>query len=238
MADICSSAIVQVLCGQSCGTAGAVQYSDGSGGFDCSEDRFTYTEGGTLGILKVGVSGDSSNGGFFQVHGGTAAGGTYEIDMINSGSFMNFFGTPNTFLHGIELFRGRGSRSSPQNVQAGDELGEIRWLAYFSGNFPQFHIENVFRGPGNRDSVLNISRSTGATSWADMMVFESPSGNIGVGTSTPTTMFDMDSTTSAPRVPRMTTTQRNALTALSGMIIFNTTTSNFEGYDGVGWNAL
>jgi hypothetical protein len=33
----------------------------------------------------------------------------------------------------------------------------------------------------------------------------------------------------------MNTTQRNALTAAAGMIIFNTTTSKFQGYDGSAW---
>jgi hypothetical protein len=33
----------------------------------------------------------------------------------------------------------------------------------------------------------------------------------------------------------LTTTQRNAITALSGMIIFNSTVSKFQGYDGTNW---
>ena len=36
-------------------------------------------------------------------------------------------------------------------------------------------------------------------------------------------------------LPRMTTTQRNALTAAVGMIIYNTTDSKFQGYDGSSW---
>jgi len=38
--------------------------------------------------------------------------------------------------------------------------------------------------------------------------------------------------------PNMTTVQRDALTPLAGMTIFNTTTSKHQGYDGVGWNDL
>jgi hypothetical protein len=43
------------------------------------------------------------------------------------------------------------------------------------------------------------------------------------------------------RLNRLTTAQRNALngsTPLQGMIIFNTTTGKFEGYDGAAWQAL
>lgn len=35
--------------------------------------------------------------------------------------------------------------------------------------------------------------------------------------------------------PRLTTTQRNALTVVAGAFIFNTTTSKFQGYTGVAW---
>ena len=43
------------------------------------------------------------------------------------------------------------------------------------------------------------------------------------------------STTAALILPRMTTTQRNALTAAVGMIIYNTTDSKFQGYAGSSW---
>ena len=42
-------------------------------------------------------------------------------------------------------------------------------------------------------------------------------------------------TTGALTLPRLTTTQRNALTAANGMIIYNTTDSKFQGYAGGAW---
>jgi len=42
-------------------------------------------------------------------------------------------------------------------------------------------------------------------------------------------------TAGALTLPRMTTTQRNALTAAVGMIIYNTTDSKFQGYAGSSW---
>ena len=47
----------------------------------------------------------------------------------------------------------------------------------------------------------------------------------------------MDTTTDAIIVPRMTTTQRNALTGVSGMLIFNTTTNQFNIFD-TQWKAF
>jgi len=65
-------------------------------------------------------------------------------------------------------------------------------------------------------------------------------GRVGIGTTSPATsaLLELLSTIGALLLPRMTTTQRNALTALEGMIIYNTTTSNFEGYNWTGWATL
>ena len=56
------------------------------------------------------------------------------------------------------------------------------------------------------------------------------SSNIGIGITTPNTssVLDLTSTTGALIVSRMTTTERNALTATDGMIIYNITTPAFN----------
>ena len=46
-----------------------------------------------------------------------------------------------------------------------------------------------------------------------------------------------DSTTQGWLPPRMTSTQRDAITAVAGLIIYNTTTGKHEGYNGA-WNAF
>lgn len=48
----------------------------------------------------------------------------------------------------------------------------------------------------------------------------------------------IDTTTAALTIPRMTTTQQNALTGVNGMLIFNSTTGKFTGYAGGAWVAL
>jgi hypothetical protein len=53
--------------------------------------------------------------------------------------------------------------------------------------------------------------------------------------------LEVQSTTKAMLVSRMTTAQKNALTALKGMIVYDTTTDTFEGFQGAGaggWAAL
>jgi hypothetical protein len=45
-------------------------------------------------------------------------------------------------------------------------------------------------------------------------------------------------TTGAWILPILTTTQRNALTATAGMMVFNSTDNQFEGYNGTAWVVL
>lgn len=47
--------------------------------------------------------------------------------------------------------------------------------------------------------------------------------------------LEIKSTTKALVLPRMTTSERNALTAIQGMVILNTTTAALEFYDGSAW---
>jgi hypothetical protein len=60
-------------------------------------------------------------------------------------------------------------------------------------------------------------------------------GNVGIGTTSPQGILDVSSTTGAFIVPRMTTTQRDALSAVNGMIIYNTTTNQFNFYEDGAW---
>jgi hypothetical protein len=49
-------------------------------------------------------------------------------------------------------------------------------------------------------------------------------------------ILDLNSTTKALLVPRMTTTQRNVINPSAGMIIFNTILDQFEGVTSTGWH--
>ena len=50
--------------------------------------------------------------------------------------------------------------------------------------------------------------------------------------------FDFNSTTHAILFPRMTTTQLTALTAVNGMIVYDSTLNLFKGYENSGWRTL
>ncbi|MDI6767956.1 MAG: hypothetical protein QME52_14140, partial [Bacteroidota bacterium] len=63
----------------------------------------------------------------------------------------------------------------------------------------------------------------------------SSAGNVGIGTTSPQGALDVSSTTGAFIVPRMTTAERDALTTVNGMIIYNTTTNQFNFYENDAW---
>jgi hypothetical protein len=73
-----------------------------------------------------------------------------------------------------------------------------------------------------------------------ILAFQASGGNVAVGTTTPaaSTALDITSTTGALLVPRMTTTQRNALTATNGMILYNTTDNQMQARVNGAWVAL
>lgn len=72
-------------------------------------------------------------------------------------------------------------------------------------------------------------------STADDQFLIRASGGVGIGTASPQGALDVSSTTGALIVPRMTTDQRDALSAVDGMIIYNTSDSQFNFYEDGAW---
>ena len=102
------------------------------------------------------------------------------------------------------------------------------------------NIGGAFSASGNTTNyAVNITAPNAGT---DNYAIYSPAtansyfaGNIGIGTTTPQGALDVNSTTGAFIVPRMTITQRNALTPVNGMIIYNTQTNQFDFRENGAW---
>jgi hypothetical protein len=65
--------------------------------------------------------------------------------------------------------------------------------------------------------------------------------NVGIGTTNPDSkaQLDVSSTNKGILIPRLTTTQRNNIASPpAGLMIYNTTTSNYNVYDGTSWKAM
>jgi hypothetical protein len=98
---------------------------------------------------------------------------------------------------------------------------------------------------GNSISGTNFIGATSNNSFRirtnniERMVVDS-NGVAGIGITAPNTssILDITSTTKGLLIPRMTTTQRNAIsTPATGLEIYNTTTNAFNHYNGSAWSA-
>jgi len=117
-------------------------------------------------------------------------------------------------------------------VSAGKKCGNL--VAGTNGAF--FGYENTGYFGISAMSQSDIL-SGGGSYFANAKLLITSSGNIGIGTTTPATsaLIDLTSTTGTLLLPRMTTDQRDALTGLDGMIIYNTTTNAFNFYENGAW---
>ena len=75
------------------------------------------------------------------------------------------------------------------------------------------------------------------SNWINTLTM-SGNGRVGIGTSQPASVFDINSTTSGILIPRMTSTQRDAISSPTGMQIYNTTTNQLNFHNGTSWQAL
>ena len=65
-------------------------------------------------------------------------------------------------------------------------------------------------------------------------------GRIGIGVTSAATsaLLELSSTTGALLVTRMTTTQKNALTAVNGLVVYDSTLNKFQGYENGAWTSF
>jgi len=109
-------------------------------------------------------------------------------------------------------------------------------------------------GVGSAPALVAYNRSTSAyiqlTSLALQHVWQNSgtetmrldtSGNLGIGTSSPSAsaILDAQSTTKGVRMPNMTTTQKNAIASpAAGLMVFDTTLSKLCVYSGAAWETI
>lgn len=96
-----------------------------------------------------------------------------------------------------------------------------------TGGVGRYSIASFQGGSGNLEFTI-YNEITGGFPIA----IDGSTDNVGLGTYTPnaSAKLEIAGTTGAVLLPRLTTTQRDALTPAAGMIIYNTTTGTFQGY--------
>ena len=163
----------------------------------------------------------------------------------NSGTNI-FQRSNNSATYGTNFYirKSRGTVGSEANVSSGDMIGQMSFSAYYGDYDNQSasissKVEGTLAADTTPGNLIFSTTAAGANAVTERMRIDS-GGNVGIGTDAPhaTARLHVHSTTSGFLPPRMTTTQRNAIsTPAPGLLIFNTTTNKLECWDGTSWQA-
>ena len=115
-------------------------------------------------------------------------------------------------------------------------------------NIGAFYPANLTQGIGiGWDEIRKIGTNPNSNLYinakgsGDLILENSATGNVGIGSATPhaSAQLDVNSVTKGLLPPRMTTVQRDAIASPSpGLMIFNTTTQSLEIFTAYGWYAI
>jgi len=84
-----------------------------------------------------------------------------------------------------------------------------------------------------------IQSTNNAESSDEALVLQPDGGKVGIGETSPSAPLTVTSTTGGVILPRMTTTQKNAISSPSnGEMVYDTTDNKFYGYANGSWVAL
>lgn len=118
------------------------------------------------------------------------------IHVINNGGGPNFnddvdiFSYGNTTTPEFGMWTARGTASSPQNAQANDYAGVVRFGTWVSGAKTELNrIQSVYTGDGTTEQSRLTFHATSASS--PLMSIES-NGNVGIGTISPTATLSVN----------------------------------------------
>lgn len=162
------------------------------------------------GNVSIGVASTLAD---FEVRG-PALGGT-----AGDSSLVGVFGSTDANTSTLRVYNYRAATgtshlTSETRIQRRVDSTDMGYIG--------FSTNNTIFGTGTSTELMRLTNA----------------GRLGVGTATPaaTAIVDLTSTTSGFLPPRMTTTERNAITSpATGLVIYNTTTGREEGYDGAQW---
>lgn len=145
----------------------------------------------------------------------------------------------------VRLVRTRGTATSPSIVQNSDQIGRIQFLGYNGSTLETAATIQAFVDgtPGASADMpgrlIFATTADGSGTVTERMRIDS-AGNVGIGgTANAAAILDAASTTKGFLPPRMTTTQRNAIsTPPAGLMVYNSTTNKLNFYNGTAWEAV
>jgi hypothetical protein len=149
----------------------------------------------------------------------TATNGLFPLSVFNISNVHD-----DSITNEMGLYRARGTIDNQTIVQTGDVLGALTW-AGSDGNQPQIagcikmEVNSVSAGNISADTVI-ATRNGGIASYTENVRFKADKGTVTQGY---IQFGSYDLTT------------RASITPAAGMVIWNSATSQFEGFDGSNW---
>jgi hypothetical protein len=193
------------------------------------------------GIDLYGSSSDPANNALFRI-ANTNAEYQFEGTKLGTGTYL-----PMTFYTGgSERMRidssgnvGIGLTAPAYNLHvrngAGNSYVATQYGTGTIGYMLAASNEVQFKAFNGTNDVMTF-----ATGASERMRIDS-SGNVGIGTSSPSAsaILDAQSTTKGLRFPNMTTTQKNAISSpAAGLVVFDTTLAKLCVYSGSAWQTI
>lgn len=157
-----------------------------------------------------------------------------------SGGLNSLSNVGNIVSGGLEIGSGLATKWTTSNWTRDIDLKNGSVLRWYKGS------ASGSRGIGvTSDTNMYFARSsdddnTGLVKYDMILSGTHDGGTLSVGTgavAAKSARLDLGGVSGSLLLPRLTTAQRDLLTAVNGMIIFNTTTTTFQGYSG-SWGNL
>lgn len=193
--------------------------------------------GTTAGASRLGVI---SNSTVASVPSETAIHVMGSNDFYNNAILLDGIGNSGTVIGRLA----NGTGASPTGATTDNYLLTLEGRGYlsaaYSGTLGRISVaaEENFTGSTAKTGIRFEVTPAGSVTPSEKMRLNG-SGQLLLGTTSPTggasVAMEISSTTGALLLPRMTTTERNALTAANGMMIYNTTTGKIQGYQSGAW---
>jgi hypothetical protein len=181
------------------------------------------------------------NGGFVGV--GTTSPAA-KLDLSSGGVANVLLVSPNTVESlGTGFFHFSGNNTSPFfNMAGASSVSTIIGGGVNGESFRRFRFTaggDIMIGGGSTAQDIRIFRSAADVLGVDDSLYVANSLSVGNATANAAAKFQVDSTTQGFLPPRMTTTERNAITSVpAGLMVYNTTLNKLNVYNGTTWETV
>jgi len=211
-----------------------VGYSSGAGywiGSNSANTALLFSEGGGSERMRIDSSGNvgiATTNPFSKLQTGghtfTGSNGTFSNDRVG----ISNHGILTSIMY-----------ASTHNDPTYPDYGMVFVCGPNTSNYNVWSISPDGPAKGSGLNFIYEANSSNIHVVTPKVVF-SGNGNVGIGTASPATSAKLEiaGTTGALLVPRLTTTERNALTAVNGMIIYNTTDNKMQGRINGAWTDM